>query len=191
MSALTPTSELEAINLMLSTVGESPIESLLDGSSVDASQAKLFLKSVSRQVQQRGWWFNSEENYPLNPDLQSKNIKVPPNTIEITSDDTNLVLRGTRLYDKGNHTYRFDKAVTVDIVFLLPFEELPEPARLMITHRAGRMFQERVFGSDTLSTFNKQDEFAANQDLVAADIAARNPSMLKDSTFAQNLLRRS
>lgn len=189
---LTPTTELDAVNLMLSTVGESPITSLEDGSSVDTSQARLMLANVSRQVQQRGWWFNTEEDYPLIPDNYSKQILVPANTMKIApADDPAVILRGNKLYHSTKHTYTFDSTVYVEIVFLLPYEELPEPARNLIAQRAGRMFQERMFGSDTLSSFTKTDEAIALSDLVAADIEARAPSMLKDSQFAQNMTRRS
>ena len=188
---LTPTTELDAVNLMLSTVGESPITSLEDGSSVDTSQARLMLANVSRQVQQRGWWFNTEEEYPLIPDNYSKNILVPANTMKITPEDPAIILRGNKLYHSTKHTYSFDSTILVEIVFLLPYEELPEPARNLIAQRAGRMFQERMFGSDTLSSFTKTDEAIALSDLVAADIEARAPSMLTGSQFAQKMTRRS
>lgn len=191
MNFLTPTTQLDAVNLMLSTVGESPIVSLEDGSSVDASQAKLMLNNVSRQVQQRGWWFNTEEGYKLVPDSINKNILVPPNTLKIVPQSINAVLRGSRLYDTDKHTYVFTSPVEVEIVFLLAFEELPEPARNLVAHRAGRMFQERMFGSDTLSAFTKSDEAIALSDLVAADMEARSPNMLTGSQFAQKLTRRS
>lgn len=191
MNYLIPTTELDAVNLMLSTVGESPITSLDDGSSVDTSQAKLMLYNVSRQVQQRGWWFNTEENYPLIPDNYSKHILVPTNTMKIIPDDPAIILRGTKLYNRDKHTYVFNAPVSVEIVFLLAFEELPEPARNLITQRAGRMFQERMFGSDTISAFTKTDESIALSDLVSADMEARAPNMLNDSQFAQNITRRS
>lgn len=191
MDYLTPTSELEALNLILSTVAESPVNSLDEGNSADTSQALLMLRNVSRQVQQRGWWFNEEENYPLIPDNFTKNIFVPANTLKVALDDTNVILRGDRLYDKARHSYSFDKAVTATVVFLLAFEELPEAARNLVTHRAGRMFQERMFGSESLSAFNKVDERIAETDLVTADLDHRNPSMLTGSQFAQRLTRRT
>lgn len=190
MNFLNPTTQLEAINLILSTIGASPISSLDDGSSVDASQAQLILDSVSRQIQQRGWWFNVEEDYPLSVDLTSKNITVPMNTLKVISTDANVVLRGRRLYDLDNHTYQFTDGLNVELTVLLPFDELPEAARNLITQRAGRMFQERMFGSDTLSNFTKLDESIALSDLVAADIESRQPNMLKDSTFVQKLTGR-
>lgn len=191
MNFLTPTTELDAVNLMLSTVGESPIVSLEGGSSVDASQAKLMLNNVSRQVQQRGWWFNTEENFKLVPDGVKGYINVPPNTLKVIPNEARAVLRGFRLYDTEKHTYVFPSPVEVELVILLPFSELPEPARNLVAHRAGRMFQERMFGSDTLSAFTKTDESIALADLVAADMEARKSSMLSGSRFIQKLTRRS
>lgn len=189
---LTPTTELEAVNLMLSAIGESPITSLDDGSSVDTSQALLMLANVSRQVQQRGWWFNTEDEYPLTPDNISQYILVPANTMKVVSSDTSIVLRGNRLYDKTNHTYNFTAPVTVtEITFLLAFNELPEQARNLIAQRATRMFQERMLGSDTISAFTKQDEGQAALDLEVAEMEARQPNMLTGSQFVQNLTRRS
>ena len=190
MEYLTPTTELEALNLILSTVAESPVNSVDEGSSSDTAQALLLLRNVSRQVQDRGWWFNEEEGYPLAVDNYSKSIFLPTNTLKVQAEDKNLIQRGNRLYDKARHTFTFDKAQTVTIVFLLPFEEMPEAARQLITHRAGRMFQERTLGSDALSAFTKVDERTAETALVSIDMEHRVPNML-EGTFAQNITRRS
>lgn len=188
---LVPTTELEAVNLMLSTVGESPVTSLEDTGSVDTSQAQLMLANVMRQVQQRGWWFNEEEDFPLIPNAYTGYILVPANTLKLKFDDTSIVQRGTRLYNKSEHTYVFSAAVTAkELVLLLSFDELPEQARNLIAQRASRMFQERMFGSDTISKAVQHDEAIAYQDLVVADMDARSPNALKDSTHAQKLLAR-
>ena len=46
----TPTTELEAVNIMLSTIGEAPVNNL-DSGLVDAETAETILKNVSRDVQ--------------------------------------------------------------------------------------------------------------------------------------------
>ena len=60
----TPTTELEAVNIMLSTIGEAPVNNL-DSGLVDAETAETILKNVSRDVQSHGWNFNSEPDYTL------------------------------------------------------------------------------------------------------------------------------
>mgnify|MGYP001400660828 CR=1 FL=1 len=59
--ALTATTKLEAVNLMLSTIGEAPVNSLTSG-LVDAELAETILASVSKAVQSEGWNFNTEKN---------------------------------------------------------------------------------------------------------------------------------
>jgi hypothetical protein len=46
-----PTTELEAVNTILSTIGESPVSSLGDQMTVDAVLAQNILHEVSREVQ--------------------------------------------------------------------------------------------------------------------------------------------
>ena len=176
---LSPTTELEAVNTMLSTIGESPVNAVEDTGNVDVVIARQILQSVSREVQARGWHFNTEKNYTITPD--SAGYLVLPNTVlkvdTVYPDSSkDVVVRGSRLYDRENHTYVFTDAVKVDMTILLTFDELPEVARNYVTIRASRIFQERVVGSDTLHAFNSQDEARAMVSLMEyeADTADLN-----------------
>ena len=176
---LSPTTELEAINTMLSTIGESPVNAVEDTGNVDVVIARQILQTVSREVQARGWHFNTEKNYTITPD--SAGYLVLPNTVlkvdTVYPDSSkDVVVRGSRLYDREKHTYVFTDAVKVDMTILLTFDELPEVARNYVTIRASRIFQERVVGSDTLHAFNSQDEARAMVSLMEyeADTADLN-----------------
>ena len=176
---LSPTTELEAINTMLSTIGESPVNAVEDTGNVDVVIARQILQTASREVQARGWHFNTEKNYTITPD--SEGYLVLPNTVlkvdTVYPDSSkDVVVRGSRLYDREKHTYVFTDAVKVDMTILLTFEELPEVARNYVTIRASRIFQERVVGSDTLHAFNSQDEARAMVSLMEyeADTADLN-----------------
>jgi hypothetical protein len=169
-TVLTPTSELEAINTILSVIGESPISSLSDISSVaDAVTAKSILSEVSRQVQTKGWHFNTEKDFELSPDTYSKEIVVPSNALRVDAmgDDREVdaVQRGSKLYDRVNHTFQFTKSIKCDLVVLLPFDELPQAARHYITIKAARIFQSRTVGSEALYQFTAIDEKDALLDL--------------------------
>ena len=63
----TPTTSLAAVNSMLSTIGEAPVNSLQSG-LVDAETAETILNEVSRSVQAYGWNFNSEPDYTVAAD---------------------------------------------------------------------------------------------------------------------------
>lgn len=157
---MTPTTKLEAVNIMLSTIGESPVNSLSSG-LVDAEMAETILLSVSRAVQAEGWNFNREYNFLMGPTLNGE-IIVPNNTLRadatLKNDSLDLVQRGNRMYDKKNHTFKINKEVHLDLVVQLEFEDLPEVARRYIAIKSSRIFQDRVVGSDTLHGFNQQDE---------------------------------
>jgi len=161
----TPTTKLEAVNSMLSTIGEAPVNSLTSG-LVDAETAETILNEVSRSVQAHGWNFNSEPDYTVAADT-SGNVILPTEIIraDLANSETKYrsskqeyVQRGNKMYDKIKHSFNIGKALKLDVVVLLDFEICPEVARRYITVKAARIFQERVVGSDSLSAMNRNDE---------------------------------
>lgn len=158
----TPTTELSAVNSMLSTIGEAPVNSL-PSDLVDADTAAIVLNEVSIDVQSLGWNFNTEPNYKVSANadgeivLGNEIMRADP-VSKYRSSKNEYVQRGNKMYDKINHTYNIGKPLTLNVVVLLAFELLPEVARRFITVKASRLFQERVVGSDTLSTMNRADE---------------------------------
>jgi hypothetical protein len=161
----TPTTPIQAVNSMLSTIGEAPVNSL-DSGLVDAETAETVLNEVSRDVQSLGWNFNSEPDYTVAADTNG-HVILPNEFIrsDLASSETKYrsskneyVQRGNKMYDKVNHTYAIGKSLKLDVVVLLDFELLPEVARRFITVKASRLFQERVVGSDNLSAMNRADE---------------------------------
>lgn len=165
--ALSMTSELDAVNIMLGTIGESPINSLDAATGVvDAVTARAILSEVSVQVQEEGWHFNTDYEFVLTPALSTKEIYVAANTIEVDAsaydrNDIDVAIRGNRLYDRKNKTYQFEQSIKADLTILLEFNELPQAARHYITVRAARVFQQRVVGSETLGSFTEKDEARA------------------------------
>lgn len=165
--ALSMTSELDAINIMLGTIGESPINSLDAATGVvDAVTARSILSEVSVQVQEEGWHFNTDYEFVLTPALSTKEIYIAANTIEVDAsaydkNNIDVAIRGNRLYDRKNKTYQFEQPIKADLTILLEFNELPQAARHYITVRAARVFQQRVVGSETLGSFTEKDEARA------------------------------
>lgn len=188
-----PTTKLDAINTMLSTIGEAPINTLEEVGSVDAVMAEQILDATSREVQGRGWHWNTEQAFSIQPD-SSGFLWLPPTVLR--ADDSqgrlgkDVVVRGNRLYDRRRHTYNFDKGIEIDLMILLPFEELPQPAKHFVMVRASRIFQERVVGSQTLSGFTEMDEMWAKTQLeeMEGDIADYN--ILTDSYSVYRVLER-
>jgi len=191
--ALTPTTELEAVNLMLSVIGESPVNSVTSSGVADAALAYNLLQQASREAQIVGWNWNTEDEYTLSPN-EAGEIVLPANTLKVdtvTDDiDLDLVQRGFKLYDRKNHTYIIDRAVKVEIVLLLEFEELPEAARHYITIRASRRFQQAVVGSEVLDAYTREDEFKAMAYLKEAEAESGDYNMIYGSWSTYRVLDR-
>ncbi len=173
--ALTTTTKLEAINTMLSAIGESPVNSLTSG-LVDAEQAETILNSVNREVQSMGWSFNTDLKRQFVPD-SNKQIQIPSNILRIDmaqdkTDKLELVQRGTKLYNRASSSFFMDDDITqvlMNAVVLLDFEDLPEAARRYITIRAARIFQDRVVSSNDLHIYQERDELMALVELKDSD----------------------
>lgn len=193
MAIVTPTTELEAVNTILSNIGESPVNTLDDDDVADASIARTILNSVSREVQSRGWFWNTEIQYSLAKTANNE-LVLPANTARVdtvhSDQDKDLVQRGNRLYDRRNHTYSFTEAVKVDLVVLLDFEDLPETARRYITLRAARVFQERFLGTPTVSNFNEKDEAMALAVLQNDEADTGDYNMISDSSTSAAITQR-
>lgn len=178
---MSPTSELDAVNIILSGIGEAPINAFTD-ITADVSMARSLLYEVSKDVQLEGFHWNTEDDYPLTPD-EKGNISLSPALARVhfkEPTDRQLTIRGNRVYDRGNHTYTFaaDTVLRCTVTLLLPFEELPEAARRYITIKALRVYQERVLGSQTLSAFQQQDEGRARVALMADERKHSAPNIL-------------
>lgn len=190
MDALSPTTELEAVNMMLATIGESPVNTLEDNGVVDAVLARAQLTAMSKRMQAKGWHWNTDKDFRLAPSFPSKEIKVPRNTLRIdttgSSAGVDVVLRGQRLYDRRKHTFQFDQALVVDLVSFLPFEDLGETARQYLMLASARKFQQAQVGSEILNSFTMRDELLALADLLNEDgevadynVITDNPSMVE------------
>lgn len=161
---LTKTTKLQAVNTMLSAIGEPPINTL-SSQRADSSIAEQILDEVSREVQSYGWHFNSERNVTMSPDKFGY-IDVADNVARVDIDpyrytQMDIVLRGSRLFNRTTNSSVFTESVIVDRIVMLEFEDLPEPARRYIMIRAARILGDRMIGSEKHHIFTGQDELVA------------------------------
>ena len=179
---LSPTSERTAINIMLSGIGEAPVNSLSD-TTADVTMARHTLTEISNEVQLEGFQWNTNDNFPLTPDAGHGHIRVPPSVIRVhfrEPDSRELIIKGNRVYDRGRQTFVFPEGTVIHctVTELLPFDELPEAARRYITLKALRVFQERVVGSGSLSQFHQTDEARARVQLMGEERRQDRPNLL-------------
>lgn len=187
---LTASTELEAVNFLLLSIGEQPINDLYVAGVSEVSIARSLIHQVSRQVQANGMSFNAESNYRL-PLSTENEIIVPSNTLKVDASDISrdIVRRGNRLYDKDNHTFTFEESIDVDIVFFLNFEDLPQTVRDYIITKSARIFQSKVVGSQALYAFSEQDEQQAYITMMRAENDSMDLNILTNSDIMTGLRR--
>lgn len=163
------TTKLEAINTMLSVLGEAPRNSLTTGTDPDVELALRILEEVTRETLSHGWHFNTTPTYTLSPDVLG-NIAIPGTILRLDGDRlSDVVQRGDQLYNRADGTYTFDDDVEVSVIEYLEWTQLPEFARSYIMIRAARKFADRAQTDPALSRFSARDEAQAKATLDNAE----------------------
>jgi hypothetical protein len=196
MTTQTRTSELEAVNTILSTIGEAPLNSLTGSLPVDGTIAKNVLSEVAREVQSQGWHFNTHINVTLTRNTDNK-IPLATNVVRVEIDprkyskgDYNIVQRDTFLYNLAKNEETFDKDFeNATVVYLLPFNEIPEQAKRYITIRSARIFHDRTLGANTLHKFSQEDETKALSILKQAESLTGDYSIFDTPEQAYTIVR--
>jgi len=161
--------KLDAVNLMLASIGQSPVNTLTGTLPKDVNKAVVALDSALREVLTQGWSFNSDTEYDMSVDGTNR-IAVPASSLQI--DPTygqDFVPRydssapaGMFLYDRDKNSFNeFQTTVKVDIVWAFEFEQIPQHARQYIATKAARKFQSGIMASAVLHQFTRDDESEA------------------------------
>lgn len=187
MPMITPMTELEAVNEMLMSIGQAPVNTLAVSGISDVNIAKTRLTTMTRRVLSRGWLFNTDKKYKLQPDVDGL-IAIPTGLLRFEALDpmTELTQRrhsdGTlRLYNLTDGTFVFTGPVEVKAVWAFAFEDLPETARCYIATAAGRRFQSKLIGSQILDRFEEEDELQAKMLLERDDRGARKTNLFRSN----------
>jgi hypothetical protein len=153
-------SELEAINYILGAVGQAPVTTL-DQLNPDVAIAYDTLLHSNRQVQEEGWTFNREYEYPFTPN-NSGHIIIPSNVLELDLSDTqensgiDSVRRDGRLYNKTQHTFTWPGQVKCDVLWLLKYDDVPKPVQGLIRAKAALDTSQKIIGDETLYNLIKE-----------------------------------
>lgn len=174
---------------MLTCLGEAPINSLSsDSIPQDAAIALSIFDEVNREVQSRGWFFNTDTNVELTRDSNNR-IPVPDTALRLDISREqygweDICQRGDFLYnasdDSNADRYIFTTDVKATIIYYLDFTLLPQPAREYIVARASRILQERVLGSADLSRVLSVRETETLADMMQHESQSGNFNYLDD-----------
>lgn len=140
----TPTTLLDAVNILLEAARVSGIDSLAQVDlNEDAAAAKKAIDDVSREVQRSGWEQNTSRGFVLDPEVDGT-VLLPLDTAKVKVSrgysGNRLVPRDGKLYDPKLRTYTIGKSVTVDLVQYLEFSDLTDSMKAYITGLAARRF---------------------------------------------------
>lgn len=166
------TTIIEAVNSLLASIGEAPVSSLSSPIAPDASRALECLKESSRAVQTRGWWFNTEIAYAFEPDATLRTITLPLGVLSIAFGAqtwaTDPIARGQAVYDRLSQSYTFAQGLNAaQVVWELPWEQIPDSAQNYIRIAAVRLFRTRSFVTDIGSPYTPFDEATAYSTLLS------------------------
>lgn len=198
MSVLSPMTDLEAVNRMLASIGQAPVNTLAISGVGDVAKATQQLLETARDVQTVGYSWNTEYGMTLTADSVTGYIAIPSGALDIDASDTtqNLVVRRLPddstlgLYDADNHTYTFTDPVTVDVIWGYEFNDLPQAARSYISTAAARRFQAQTVSSPILDRYNAEDEERAFVLLQRYERRSRDTNSFRRSASLQKWIGR-
>lgn len=186
--SLVPITELDAVNMMLMSIGQSPVNTITATGIKDVNTAVLILENTSREVQTKGWTFNTDYAYEIAPNGNSR-ILVPSNALVIDPvnpgedfvqryDEANAAMS---MYDLNEQTFARTTNLSCDIIWFYAFEKIPQAARNYIATRAGRRFQTGAVGSDILFRFEQHHEDEMLATLMRSEGRVGDRNILKAS----------
>lgn len=166
MQTIEDLTQLDAINKMLAAIGQAPITNLAQvPDSQDATNALERLNNTTFSVQLKPRQFNTDKGVTLTPATGTGFINIPDGTLRARMTDrmnpatTDVARRGTRFYDRVNHTFVFTSAIYMDITSAIEFEDMPMEARWYVTVKATRIFAANSTSGDSSTVkFTKDDE---------------------------------
>ena len=174
--------ELDAVNQILSSVGQAPVTTL-DLQNPEVSIVLNTLREVNRQVQSEGWIFNTEHHYELTPDSTTNQITYPSNMLQIDTNqphhkaEYDVVRRNGKLYDRLNHTYTFTDSIYADVVWFFDFTDVPPAFQAYITARAARMAAVKMVGDKETQALLQEQEMMTRAAAIEYDCNQGDYSM--------------
>ena len=182
--------KLEAVNILLSVIGEAPISSLATESVneiTDSALAQQTLKEVGRDVMAEGWRWNTDVDVMIPSNNEGIFAVAESVTLIDFSPNRypagNLILRGSRVWDRNQQTFKiaefYPEGLHCDrIVSQLEWEEMPHQAQQYVTIRSARIYANRYINSNAIYAYTMADEEAARALLIRNEERNQNNNML-------------
>lgn len=204
--------KLQAVNEMLWSIGEDPVNTITSGLP-DAEQAESILDRVSREIQIQGWHCNTLRNYSISKNasnqfpLPDNVLKVdtvnprgnrisgsPPPTAHVdvvmrrAADDTKWILWDV---ENNSETWTDTGPLVVDMVQLLEFANLSPALQIYVWTAAAHRFQKGAMGSAALFQFTQQDVDNAQALAMQEDLETSDDNMIRNNPHVYRIVWRN
>ncbi len=148
---------LDVINAMLGSIGMTALTSS-DTGHPRYIQALAKLTEIHREFQSEGWWFNQQI---VTLTSTASEVAFGSDVLHCDPTDTTklYVMRELKLYDLTLATFTITEDVECNIIYELPFAELPPLAKIYMKAKARFDFYVDQDGSEPKLT--KYEEAAA------------------------------
>lgn len=134
---------LQAVNRMLSALGEAPVNSITSTTDSQTALCLVVLDECLSDVLLEGWAFNSEKDVTYQLDSNSQ-IALPADVIDLVSKSQDVTIRDGLVYSRTTHTNVFSAPLTLNVLYYQDFDAIPEAARAYVAARAARTVYERL-----------------------------------------------
>lgn len=184
--------ELNAINDILSAIGEPPINTSEEMLNSDVANARRILDRINRMVQSQGWTFNIETNTELLPDIFSQQIPYLQTYLRVLSPSgqTTYINRNGFMWDTSAKTDLFTASITVDIVVLRFLDELPEVFRQYIIAESALQYNVRFFGPPEITQQLQNEKQDLYRMCMEFELDYGNFNMLTGDSYVSSQLGR-
>ena len=190
-------SELDAVNSILMSVGESPVNTL-DTQSPEVAIAQTTLRQVVREVQAEGWAFNTEYEVEFKPDANGQ-IALSDAVLQIDlnrykhNDNYDVIKKtgiaigttksGSYLYDRytRSNTFTDDDTLYCDVVWMYAYEDMPQTFKDYVTTKASRIAVGRMVADANFAQAMQQDEVIARSAAIEYDTRQADYNIFNNS----------
>ena len=181
--------ELDAVNAILDALGYLPVTTLTAGATPLPPEVVTVQKVLARErvsLQSGKWSFNKFEKIQLpisdgTPEGEEVgDIPLADNVINVTPTYPyeKYVVRGRKVYDVNNQTYTFTTSPYFTVSYDLDFEDLPQPARELITAKAGAFCAVTLIADYTMADLMESEAQNAQANLMDLEIDETNSTFL-------------
>ena len=204
-------SKLEAVNDILWTIGELPVQSLASGLG-DAEIAEAMLDRANREIQLRGWQCNTRRGVTLTTNAGNQ-FALPVDVLKIDtshrtsgrmtsspvfSSHLNAHMRRSQddtkwlMYDGDNNseTWSDITEMTVDITQLKEFRLLTPALQVYVWTWAAHRFQKGAMGSTVLHEYTLEDVVQAEMQASQEDTENEDLNIIRDNPHVRSVAYR-